>query len=140
MLPLSTTYMLSMMATEMERVRQINRASIKNGGKYVLYWAQMNRRVDSNHALLHAAELANRFKLPLLYYEGLTCSYPFANDRLHTFILQGVPETAKRLAKLGIGYQFHLRKRSSDRNDTVYQLATDAAALVTDDFLTFVTR
>lgn len=128
------------MAIERERIRQLNKASIKTGAKYVLYWAQMNRRVDSNHALLHAAELANRLKLPLLYYEGLTCSYPLANDRLHTFILQGVPETAKRLAKLGVGYHFYLRKHSSDPNDLVYRLATDAAALVTDDYPTFIAR
>ncbi len=30
----------------------------------------------------------------MLFYEGVTCSYPHANDRLHTFILEGVPETA----------------------------------------------
>ena len=44
----------------------------------------MNRRVDFNHGLLYAAELANERALPLLYYEGLTCSYPYASDRLHS--------------------------------------------------------
>ena len=32
--------------------------------------------------------------LPVLFYEGLTCSYPYANDRLHTFLLEGVAENA----------------------------------------------
>ena len=45
------------------------------GASYVLYWAQMNRRVRFNHALLHAAELTNHCGLPLLVYEGLTCTY-----------------------------------------------------------------
>ncbi len=109
-------------------------------GEYILYWAQMNRRVESNHALAFAAELANERGLPVLFYEGLTCSYPYANDRFHTFLLEGVPETARRLAKLGVGYVFYLRRRRADPNDVLYRLAADAAAVVTDDFPTFVAR
>ncbi len=93
------------------RVRKLNDADFPAGARYVLYWAQMNRRVDANHALAFAADLANERGLPLLYYEGLTCSYPYASDRLHTFILEGVPDTAARLRKLGIGYAFYLRRR-----------------------------
>lgn len=121
-----------------ERVRKLNQGEWRQGAKYVLYWAQMNRRVQSNHALAFAADLANEHGLPLLFYEGLTCSYPFANDRFHTFLLEGVPEAAKRLAKLGIGYVFHLRKRSRDPNDAFYRLANDAAAVVTDDYPAFI--
>ena len=53
------------------RVRKLNKAAIRTPGRYVLYWAQMNRRVESNHALAHAATLANDLNLPLLFYEGL---------------------------------------------------------------------
>ena len=106
----------------------------------MLYWAQMNRRVEGNHALGFAAELANRLGLPVLFYEGLTCTYAHANDRMHTFLLEGVPETARRAAKVGLGYVFHLRRRRSDRNDALYQLAADAAAVVTDDYPAFIAR
>jgi deoxyribodipyrimidine photo-lyase len=122
-----------------QRVRQLNDAKI-GPGKYVLYWAQMNRRVESNHALAFAVELANERGLPVLFYEGLTCSYPYANDRLHAFLLEGVPETSRRLAKLGIGYVFYARRKKSDPNDTLYRLAADAAAVVTDDYPTFIAR
>ena len=98
----------------------------------------MNRRVDSNHALAHAIELANRHNLPLTVYEGLTCSYPFANDRMHTFILEGVEENAKRIRALGAGYVFYLRRRSSDSNHAFYDAARRAAAVVTDDYPVFV--
>jgi deoxyribodipyrimidine photo-lyase len=121
-----------------ERVRKLNDREIRPGGRYVLYWSQMNRRVESNHALAFAAELANQHQVPLMFYEGLTCSYPFANDRLHTFLLEGVEETARRLAKLGIGYSFYLRKRRDDPNDMFYELTTDAVAVVTDDYPTFI--
>jgi deoxyribodipyrimidine photo-lyase len=128
------------MAVETERIRKLNDRPFPEAARYVLYWAQMNRRVESNHGLLYAVELANRKGLPVLYYEGLTCSYPSANDRLHTFILEGVPDTARRLKKLGIGYVFYLRRRISDPNDALYQLARHAAAVVTDDYPTFVAR
>jgi deoxyribodipyrimidine photo-lyase len=98
----------------------------------------MNRRVDCNQALAHAVELANGLNLPVLYYEGLTCSYPEANDRMHTFILEGVPETARRLRRRGIGYCFYLRRRRSDANDVLYRLAGKAAAVVTDDYPAFL--
>lgn len=126
------------MSVAPERISKLNSAPERPGRKYVLYWAQMNRRVDGNHALLYAVELANRHRLPVLYYEGLTCSYPKANDRLHTFILEGVPETLRRLHKAGIGYIFHLRRTASSPNHAVYDLARDAAALVTDDYPVFI--
>ena len=124
----------------MERVRLLNDRPLRANAKYILYWAQMNRRVDSNHALQFAVELANEHGLPLLVYEGLTCWYPYASDRLHTFILEGVPPTERRLRQLGIGYVFHLRRTRSDRDDILYQLAHDAAAIVTDDYPAFIAR
>src|SRR5262249_22994745 len=96
------------------RIRILNDRPVRRQAKYVLYWAQMNRRVESNHALLHAMELANAQKLPVLFYEGLTCTYPYANDRHHTFLLEGVPETARRVSKAGIGYAFYLRRTRKD--------------------------
>ncbi len=124
----------------MDRVRKLNSAEARKNGRYVLYWAQMNRRVESNHALAFATDIANELNLPVLFYEGLTCSYPQANDRLHTFLMEGVPGTERRLRALGIGYVFHLRRRLSDPNDALYRLAADAAALVTDDYPVFVAR
>jgi deoxyribodipyrimidine photo-lyase len=121
------------------RVRSLNQAPLRtSGAKYVLYWSQMNRRVEENHALAHAISLANNLKLPVLFHEALGCTYPYANDRLHTFVLEGVAETAKRARKLGLGYTFYLRKRRTDSNDIVYRLASDAAAVVTDDYPSFI--
>lgn len=98
----------------------------------------MNRRTDSNHGLAHAIHLANELKLPVLFYEALSCSYRHANDRLHTFALEGVPDTAERLRRMGIGYVFNLRKTRDDPSDVVYRLAERAAALVADDYPTSI--
>jgi len=98
----------------------------------------MNRRVLANQALEYAAEQANLLRLPLLVYEGLGCTYQYANDRMHTFVVEGVPDMEKRLKARGIGYCFYLRKRKSDPNDVLYRLAKDAALVVTDDYPVFI--
>jgi deoxyribodipyrimidine photo-lyase len=121
-----------------ERVRKLNEAAERPGGKYVLYWVQMNRRARVNHALEYAIHCANLLARPLLVYEGLTCTYKSANDRMHTFVLENVPDMAERLKTRGIGYLFYLRRRKQDANDVLYQLAADAAAVVTDDYPTFI--
>lgn len=123
-----------------ERVRLLNDRPFRANAKYVLYWAQMNRRVDWNQALAFAAGLANQHGLPLLVYEGLTCWYTYASDRLHTFILEGVPDTERRLKQLGIGYVFHPRLRRKDPDNMLHRLAHDAAAIVTDDYPAFLAR
>ncbi|MEZ5402404.1 MAG: deoxyribodipyrimidine photo-lyase [Bryobacteraceae bacterium] len=120
------------------RVSALNDCPARRDAAYVLYWAQMNRRVESNHGLEYAVERANERGLPVLFYEGLTCDYLEANARLHTFIVEGAPETARRAAKRGIGYCFYLRKRKSDPNDVLYRLAAKAALVVTDDYPVFI--
>ena len=99
-----------------ERVRALNDQPVRRGGGYVLYWCRWNRRVESNHALLYAAEMANRMNLPLVCFERLSCAYPTASDRFHTFVLEGVPEMQAAVHKLGAGYIFQLprRKTTSD--------------------------
>ncbi len=111
---------------------------MREDAKYVLYWSQMNRRVASNHALAYAAELANERRLRLLVYEGLTHDYRAANDRIHTFVLEGVPETAASLHRLGAGYFFYLRTRRSSPNDVLYRLAAEATCVITDDYPVFI--
>ena len=120
------------------RIRPLNDFPVRTPASYVVYWTQMNRRVDSNQALAYAADQANALRLPLLVYEGLTCTYMEANARMHTFILQGVAEQQKRVEALGAGYCFYLRKRKDDDNTVLYQLSADAALVVTDDYPTFI--
>jgi deoxyribodipyrimidine photo-lyase len=121
-----------------DRVRKLSAEPVRETGRYVLYWAQMNRRVHGNQALEYAVATANRLDLPVLFYEGLTCDYPYANDRIHTFVLENVPDTAMLLKKRRIGYVFYLRRHRADPNDTLYRLAKDAAMVVTDDYPTFI--
>ncbi len=98
----------------------------------------MNRRVESNHALRHAADIANENGIPLLVYEGLTFTYKGASDRMHTFLLEAVPDMAKALRSLGVGYFFYLRATNEDPDDILYRLAAKARCVVTDDYPVFI--
>ncbi len=98
----------------------------------------MFKRTSHNHALKFAIEQANERNLPLLVYEGLKFYYPWASDRIHTFILEGVAEKRKAFEKLGITYIFYLQKDKSAPKQTVAKIAKDAALIVTDDFPCFI--
>jgi deoxyribodipyrimidine photo-lyase len=126
-----------------ERVRKIEPAGERTDGEYVLYWIRANRRVESNHALQFAAGLANRLQKPLLCYESLPCTYPYANDRLHQFAMEGVAETAAALRKLGAGYIFDVGQASRPvspphpatcKTSLLACLGDCAATVVTDDW------
>jgi deoxyribodipyrimidine photo-lyase len=121
-----------------ERVRLLNDEPANNYGKYVLYWMQMFKRAEYNHALNFAVEQANERRLPLVVYEGLKFYYPWASDRIHTFILEGVEEKRRAFEKLGIRYVFYLQKNDDSPKRTVARLAKDAALIVTDDFPCFI--
>jgi deoxyribodipyrimidine photo-lyase len=121
-----------------ERVIALNDKPVNQRARYVLYWMQMFKRVDDNHALIWAIRKANEMKLPLIVYEGLKYYYPWASDRLHTFILEGVEEKRREFASRGIRYLFYLQQDNSSPKNTVATLARDAALIVTDDFPCFI--
>ena len=121
-----------------ERVLLLNDKPVNPSAKFVLYWMQMYKRVDNNHSLIYAIRMANELRLPLVVYEGLKYYYPWASDRIHTFILEGVEEKRLEFERLGIRYVFYLQKNAESPKRTVEKLAKDAALIVTDDFPCFI--
>ena len=121
-----------------DRVTKLNDAPENSKGRYVLYWMQMFKRASHNYALNFAIKMANERNLPLVVYEGLRFDYPWANDRIHTFILEGVAEKKAQFAKQGITYLFYLQRNSTDPKNTVSRLAREAALLITDDYPCFI--
>lgn len=121
-----------------ERVRLLNEKAENNEGKYILYWMQMFKRTTHNHALNFAIREANLRKIPLIVYEGLKYYYPWASDRIHTFILEGVEEKRKAFAEKGILYLFYLQQDENSPQNTVAEIAKDACLIVTDDFPCFI--
>lgn len=121
-----------------ERVVQLNDAETRPAARYVLYWMQMYKRTSYNHALTFAIRKANELGLPLVVYEGLKYYYPWASDRIHTFILEGVEEKRHEFGRLGIRYVFYLQKDRDSPKQTVARLAKEAACIVTDGYPCFI--
>lgn len=121
-----------------ERCQLLNHKSVQAQGRYVLYWMQMYKRSSHNFALNKAIDIANQLKLPLVVYEGLKYYYPWASDRIHTFILEGIQEKYKAFTSMGIRYIFYLQENKDSPRNTVADLCKDAAVLVTDDFPCFI--
>jgi deoxyribodipyrimidine photo-lyase len=121
-----------------ERVKLLNDCQPNTRAQFVLYWMQMYKRVDNNHALNFAIERANELDLPLVVYEGLKYYYPWASDRIHTYILEGVDEKRVEFEQRGIKYIFYLQTDEHAPKQTVAALAKDAALIVTDDYPAFI--
>jgi deoxyribodipyrimidine photo-lyase len=115
-------------------------------GEFVLYWIQTTHRAHDNFALNFAVEQADALGLPLLVYHGLRHDYPWASDRLHTFILEAVADLYRDFARMGIQYAFYLERSGDDREarrargepSPLVALARRAALVVTDFFPTFI--
>ena len=85
-----------------DRVRSCNDQPINNDGKYVLYWMIANRRLNYNAALEYAAEMAVLHNVPLLVLEEISTSHKFSNDRVCTFMIQGMLENIQLFKDLSL--------------------------------------
>ena len=76
------------------RIRALNARPVNPRGDFVLYWMIAARRTRWNFALQHAVDLCAELKAPLLILEALDSDYPWANDRIHRFVLDGMAANA----------------------------------------------
>lgn len=102
-------------------------------GSYVVYWARGAMRAWENPALDVALVAARELGLPLLVHQALSERYPWANDRHHTFIMEGVVDFARDLASRNITYRFHLERKASTREPVTRKIAENAALVVAED-------
>ncbi|MDX9819550.1 MAG: hypothetical protein RBT16_11600, partial [Desulfococcus multivorans] len=86
------------------RLRLLNAASVNYDGDFVLYWMTAFRRPFHNFALQRAVERALALGKPLVVLEGLRCDYPFAGDRLHRFVLDGMTDHMRHFAAYPVLY------------------------------------
>ena len=121
-----------MLAVPFSRIRVLKNLSAAGGRQYVLYWMITARRVRANFALQRAVELANQLDLPLIILEALRCDYPWANDRFHTFVVEGMAANAKAAAKSRALYYPYVEPRAGDARGLLVGFSARAAAIVTD--------
>ena len=72
---------------------------------YVLYWMISARRLTYNFGLERAVEWAQKLNKPLVILEALRCDYPWASDRIHHFVMDGMAFHNKKL-KDWINYSY----------------------------------
>lgn len=119
------------------RVLAANDRSVRPDGSFVLYWMTSARRVSYNFGLERAAEWSRVLGLPLVVLEALRIGYPYASDRLHAFVLQGMASNAQRLSTRGVVVHSYVERAPDEGRGLVAALAQHAAVVVTDDYPAF---
>ena len=115
------------------RIRQLNSQPLKSDGQFVLYWMTAFRRPFYNFALQRAIEHAERLGKPLLVFEALRCDYPYASERLHKFILQGMADNSTHFGKTAAHYYPFVETAKGAGKGLLETLATSACLIVADD-------
>jgi deoxyribodipyrimidine photo-lyase len=125
-------------AVPAERLRAVNEAPVRPEGAFVLYWMVAHRRVGWNFALDRALEWVRELDRPLVILEALAVDYPWASARLHRFVLDGMADTARRLAGTNVLYYPYVEPAPGAGRGLLAALGASAAVVVTDDFPAFV--
>jgi deoxyribodipyrimidine photo-lyase len=116
------------------RIRTGNSLSVRQDGAFVLYWMIAFRRTTWNFALDRAVEWAEDLQKPLVILEALRSSYPWASDRTHRFVLDGMAEHACWLENTSVYYYPYVELKPKAGKGLLAALASRACVVVTDDF------
>lgn len=119
------------------RIRCANSLPVRQDGDFVLYWMIASRRTTWNFALDRAVEWAEKLHKPVVILEALRCGYPWASDRIHSFLLDGMAENASRLERAGVVYYPYLEPTRNAGKGLLAALAVRACVVVTDEFPCF---
>ena len=110
---------------------------VRQEGDFVLYWMIASRRTTWNFALDRAVEWAEKLRKPLVILEALRCGYPWASDRMHRFVIDGMGENACRFEGTDVLYYPYLELAPNAGKGLLAALASRACIVVTDDFPCF---
>ena len=119
------------------RIRVLNERPINAAGGYVLYWMVAARRTRWNFALQRAVEHCVELGKPLVMLEPLDVDYPWANDRLHRFVLDGMAATAAVCSKSRAFYYPYVEPTPGHGRGLLQRLSKDACIVITDYYPAF---
>ncbi|MDZ7265999.1 MAG: deoxyribodipyrimidine photolyase [candidate division KSB1 bacterium] len=120
------------------RVSACNTAPPNPHADYVLYWMIANRRTQWNFSLQRAVDYVVQWHKPLLVLEALRCDYPWASERFHRFVIEGMHENAGRLGRTPAFYYPYVEPEPGAGKGLLAALAARACVVVTDDFPAFM--
>lgn len=119
------------------RIRPLNAQPVQSAGEYVLYWMTAFRRTESNFALQRARDWAVELNCPLVVMEGLRSDYPWACDRFHRFVIEGMVDNQAAFEKSSALYFPYVEPTTHNAKGLLIQLASKAQVVVSDDFPCF---
>jgi deoxyribodipyrimidine photo-lyase len=119
------------------RIEALSSATVRPDGDYVLYWMTAFRRLGWSFSLDRAAGWARELGKPLVILEPLRCGHAWASDRFHRFVLDGMAEHARRLARSNVLYYPYVEPKAGAGKGLLAALALRACVVVTDDYPAF---
>ena len=125
------------MSVPSDRIRAANRQPVRPERDFVLIWMIAARRTRFHFGLERAVEAARSWGKPLVVLEALRCNYPYASDRLHRFVLDGMADNAARFSAAGVGYLGYVEPAPGAAKGLLEELARRACLVVTDEFPAF---
>ena len=109
-------------------------------GECVVYWMISARRSKWNHGLQHAIELANQRQMPLVVVEALAIAHQWANDRSHTFVIQGMMDNRNAFEDTPVTYVPYVETKPYEARGLLEKWMEYADVLVIDDFPVYMPR
>lgn len=122
------------------RITIANDAEMNFDGKYVLYWMVSTRRFHYNAALQHAAEMAKQYDVPLVVLEAISISHPYANDRIISFMIEGMVENIEIFKENNVRFIPWVQTPLQGPGGLLRSLSKNAIMVVTDDFPTYKSK
>ena len=118
------------------RIRAVRDEPVRDGS-FVLYWMVACRRPRWSFSLQHAAARAKGLGKPLVILEALRTGYPWASDRLHRFVLDGMRAHRDHFENKNVVYFPYVETDAGAGRGLLAALAKDASLVVSDDFPCF---
>ena len=119
------------------RILKANNEPPRGDRTFVLYWMTTSRRTGWNYALDRAVEWAVKMGKPLVVFEPLRVAYPWASERFHRFIIDGMADNARKLARHKVLYYPYFEPLPDAAKGLLAALSHHACVIISDDFPAF---
>lgn len=119
------------------RIRAVNDRPVRADRPWIVYWMIASRRMGFNYGLQRAVEHARDLHKPLIILEALRVGYPWANHRLHRFVLEGMGDNHARCATRPVLHHPYVEPEAGAGRGLLEALAARASVVVTDEFPAF---
>ena len=116
------------------RIQACNSQPIRGDGEYVLYWMIASRRLHWNFALDRAVEWSLKLRKPLVILEALRRDFPWAQDRIRRFVIEGMAANSQAARDSKVLYFPYVEAEADQGKGLLAAIASRAAVVVTDEF------